>query len=81
MLKPYTLWVTSISMAIALLIGKFYKKAIDYYSKAAAKGDANAQRQLSVCLYNGIGGTQSYRDAFNWLSRSVNADPTPVTEK
>lgn len=62
------------------LIGKFYKKAIEYYSKAAAKGDANAQRQLSVCLYNGIGGTQSYRDAFNWLSRSVNADPTPVTE-
>ena len=62
------------------LIGKFYKKAIEYYTKAAAKGDANAQRQLSVCLYNGIGGTQSYRDAFNWLSRSVNADPTPVTE-
>jgi Sel1 repeat protein len=62
------------------LIGKFYKKAIEYYSKAATKGDANAQRQLSVCLYNGIGGTQSYRDAFNWLSRSVNADPTPVTE-
>ena len=62
------------------LIGKFYKKAIEYYSKAATKGDANAQRQLSVCLYNGIGGTQSYRDAFNWLSRSVNADPTPITE-
>lgn len=62
------------------LIGKFYKKAIEYYTKAAAKGDANAQRQLSVCLYNGIGGTQSYRDAFNWLSRSVNADPTPITE-
>ena len=62
------------------LIGKFYKKAIEYYSKAAAKGDANAQRQLSVCLYNGIGTAQSYRDAFNWVSKSVNADPTPITE-
>ena len=62
------------------LIPKFYKKAIEYYTRAAIKGNADAQRQLAVCLYNGIGEAQSFRDAFNWISKSVNSSPTPVSE-
>lgn len=62
------------------LIGKSYKKALDLYSKSAARGNADAQRQLSVCLYNGIGGNQSYRDAFNMVLKSVNANPSDITE-
>lgn len=62
------------------ILGKSYKKASDYYTRAAIKGNAAAQRQLSVCLYNGIGGVQSLRDAFIWVSKSVNTDPTPISE-
>ncbi len=62
------------------IIGKFPKKALDYYTQAAAKGNVDAQKQLAVCLYNGIGGTASQRDAFNWILKSVNANPTPITE-
>lgn len=62
------------------IIGKFPKKALDYYTQAATKGNVDAQKQLAVCLYNGIGGTTSQRDAFNWILKSVNANPTPITE-
>lgn len=62
------------------LIGKFPKKALDYYTQAANKGNVDAQRQLAVCLYNGIGGAASQRDAFNWILKAVNANPSPITE-
>ena len=62
------------------LIGKYPKKAIEYYTQAANKGNVDAQRQLAVCLYNGIGGAASQRDAFNWILKAVNANPSPITE-
>ena len=61
-------------------IAKFPKKAIEWYTKAATQNNVDAQRQLAVALYNGIGSPVAHRDAFNWILKAVNANPTPITE-
>ena len=62
------------------LIGKYYKKAINYYTQAANKGNAAAQAQLALCFYNGIGTNASPKDAFSWILKSVNTNPTPKAQ-
>lgn len=51
-----------------------YKKAVYWYSKAAKSGNPLAQFNLGNKYYNGLGGTQSYKEAYNWYLKSASQE-------
>ena len=48
-----------------------YEEAVKWYTRAAVKGDAEAQRMLGVCYEYGRGVTQDEFEAFNWYGKSA----------
>ncbi|WP_413700292.1 tetratricopeptide repeat protein [Psychromonas sp. KJ10-10] len=46
-----------------------YKKATNWYRKAAEQGDADAQFSLGVMYNNGRGVLQDYKQAVNWYRK------------
>lgn len=47
------------------------QQAIEWYRKAAQKGDAKAQNNLGMAYVRGIGVTQDFKEAAIWLSKSA----------
>lgn len=48
-----------------------YAKAFEWFSKAAAQGNADAQNSLGVMYHQGRGTPQDYRQAFEWYSKAA----------
>ena len=48
-----------------------YKKAIEWYEKAAEQGDAQAQYNLGSMYYNGQGVDVNYKKAFEWFEKAA----------
>jgi uncharacterized protein len=48
-----------------------YAQAAIWYSKAAAKGNANGQFNLGLMYFNGIGVPQDYSKAAKWLRKAA----------
>jgi hypothetical protein len=48
-----------------------YKKALEWYSKAAIQGYALAQNNLGLMYEKGCGVVQDYKKAFEWYSKAV----------
>ena len=51
---------------------KEYALAVEWYTKAAEKGYAEAQCNLGICYYNGDGVKQSYEKAVEWYTKAAN---------
>lgn len=51
---------------------KDYKYAVEWYTKAAEQGYAEAQCNLGICYYNGDGVNQSYEKAVEWYTKAAN---------
>lgn len=49
-----------------------YEKAIDYWTRAADKGNATAQELLGECYFNGNGVDQDYKKAFDYYLKAAN---------
>ena len=45
----------------------------EYYQKATNQGDANAMKEVGICLLNGVGVNQSTASGFNWLEKACRA--------
>ena len=55
-------------------------KALQFYRKAAALGDASGMHRLGIILlYGQLGATRSDREAVSWMKRAIGTHPT-VTE-
>ena len=50
---------------------KEYALAVEWYTKAAEKGYAEAQCNLGICYYNGDGVKQSYEKAVHWYAKAA----------
>lgn len=50
---------------------KDYDEAVKLWSRAAAFGNAVAQRKLGRCYCNGDGVAQDYKEAFNWYRKAA----------
>ncbi len=50
---------------------KDYKKAVEYYTIAANKGNVNAQCDLGTCYYLGQGVQKDYDKAKEWWSKAA----------
>ena len=48
-----------------------YKKAIEWYEKAAEQGDAEAQYNLGVMYENGQGVDVNYKKAIEWYEKAA----------
>ncbi|CAI3951646.1 unnamed protein product [Commensalibacter communis] len=48
-----------------------YKKAVEYYTKAANQGDATAQTNLGIMYSNGKGISQSYQKAEEYFLKAA----------
>jgi TPR repeat protein len=48
-----------------------YKKAFEWYEKAALQGDARAQGMLGLMYYFGQGVPQDYKKAFEWCEKAA----------
>ena len=48
-----------------------YKKAIEWYEKAAKQGDANAQYNLGVMYHHGHGVDVNYKKAIEWYEKAA----------
>lgn len=54
-----------------------YKKALTIFENLASKGDINAQYNLAVMYYSGIGVTKDYKKAFKLYEKAASQkDPT-----
>lgn len=47
------------------------KTCVQKYKKEAEKGDADAQKNLGNCYYNGDGTPKDYNEAFKWYSKAT----------
>jgi TPR repeat protein len=52
-------------------VDKNYKKAYEWYEKAAEQGDAMAQNNLGIMHENGQGVDQSDSDAMRWYGKAA----------
>ena len=50
-----------------------YKKAFEWYRKAAAQGDSNAMSTLGDAYYYGVGGEENYKKAAEWYRKAADA--------
>lgn len=48
-----------------------YKKALQWFSKAAEQGEALAQYNLGLMYFNGFGVPQDYVQAYKWFNLSA----------
>ena len=48
-----------------------YKKAVEWYQKAAAQGEAEAQCMLGLCYEVGQGVTKDYKKAVEWYQKAA----------
>jgi len=62
------LYSNNFSEASKYYENKQYKKAFEIYDKLARKNNANAQYNLALMYYNGIGVTKNRIQAFIWLT-------------
>lgn len=51
---------------------KDYKKAFEWYQKAANQGLASSQNNLGFMYGNGLGVRQDYKKAFEWYQKAAN---------
>ncbi|TPU38511.1 tetratricopeptide repeat protein, partial [Acinetobacter baumannii] len=51
-----------------------YKKAFEWYSKAAEQGEVKAQNNLGAYYANGDGGVKNYQKALDWYSKAAAQD-------
>jgi len=54
-------------------VGKDFRKAAEWFEKAAAKGHAGAQYNLGILSYLGQGGPQDFATAAKWFNRAAEA--------
>ena len=54
-------------------VEKDFRKAAEWFDKAAAKGHAGAQYNLGIMAYLGQGGTQNFATAAKWFNRAAEA--------
>jgi len=52
-------------------VAQNYKKAFEYFSKAAERDNAKAQCYMGICFYKGEGVTQNYIKAVEWFKKSA----------
>src|SRR5690606_40942624 len=52
-------------------VAKDYKKAVEWYQKAAEKGNADAQFNLGVMYKNGNGVAKDYKKAVEWYQKAA----------
>ena len=52
-------------------VTKDYKKAMEWYAKAAEQGYARAQYNLGVMYYNGWGVPKDYKKAMEWYTKAA----------
>ncbi|MBQ3366425.1 MAG: SEL1-like repeat protein [Acidaminococcaceae bacterium] len=57
-----------------------YEKAFQWYSKAAALGDAEGQYNLGKCYYDGTGVEENKRKAVYWFKKSANQNYVKACE-
>ena len=55
-----------------------YAAALDYYEKAAAKGNASAMAAIGALYYRGAGVQQDYSKALSWFQKAEAAGNTEV---
>ena len=48
-----------------------YKKAVEWYRKAAEQGHADAQNNLGFMYYTGQGVEQDYKKAVEWYRKAA----------
>lgn len=60
-------------------LAKDESAAFYWFTQAAVRGDANAQRRLAVCFFEGIGTDRSYSKGMEWLRKAAkNGDPIAI---
>ena len=63
------------SLAVCFDMGdgveKNAEKAVEWYTRAAEKGDGQAMRDLGECYENGYGGKKSAKKAVEWYARAA----------
>jgi uncharacterized protein len=57
-------------------IEKDYIKAVEWYTKAAEQGNADAQNNLGNRYYNGEGVEKNYEKAVEWFTKAAEAGNT-----
>lgn len=63
--------VEQFNLGVKYYQNKDYKKAFEYYSKAAEMGDRDAQNSLAVMYANGEGVDKNFVTAFQWYQKSA----------
>ena len=48
-----------------------FTTAADWFAKAAAQGDADAQCNLGVCYESGLGVTKDFKSAAAWFAKAA----------
>lgn len=48
-----------------------YKKAFEWFEKAAKQGNSDAQCQLGIFYYRGLGITKNFKKAFKWFKTAT----------
>ena len=66
-------------------VAQDYAKAREWWEKAAAQGDVDAQYNLGFMYYDGRGGVRNYAKAREWFEKvaaqTENAENTEVVRK
>ena len=69
MQKHKPVWVFAIDIGRG--VQKNYYKAVEWYTKAAEKGDMLAQYNLGICYEHGRGVTKNYNKAVEWYTKAA----------
>lgn len=56
---------------IGIIVKQDYKKAVEWYEKAAIKGLPQAQYNLGFMYYNSQGVRQNYKKALEWYKKAA----------
>ena len=71
-----SLYAVTFEEAIANFNSKNYVEAYDQFSELALDDDANAQYNIALMNYKGLGVTKNYKLAFFWYEKSAqNGNP------
>ena len=74
----YELGSSKNSKCLSVIKDKRFKEAISPCSKDAKNGDSQAQYNLAVLYFKGLGTKQDYKSSFAWLSKSTSNDYLPA---
>jgi TPR repeat protein len=63
------------------IVRQDYLQALQWFQKAAAQGDADAQWQLGSMYANGKGVPQNYKEAVEWYRRAADQGYRPAQDQ